>query len=488
MKSSPWVIPILLAGFALRLYNITAMSLRADEAVNLYLSLRPLGEIAHTLASEDAHAPLYYFIIHYWLPVSGQSELALRFPNVASGVLIVALACRLIWGTSGGKIKFIVPVGLAAAVSPSLIWDAQDAYMYALFGAATLSSLCLFLEFRRKPPRLLLWLLYVAASAAAFYLHYFALFAQIGQGVVWLYWMATRQTTRAASLALVAAQVCIALLLTPWLAFTSTFLANYTASLDPAASWLEMLSRSFILFSVGRADARTMPPMVEMGIAGWLALVCVGLAVMGVRALRTRAGSAVLIYMLGALGAYFAFSDLRFPVFDERRVIYLTPVFLALVGAGAASLKPRIAVVLAMLFVIAASGHSLYNYWQLPEYAKSPDWRGFAERIVLESQPGDVLIQNYPDPALPYYLQNRIPRVLLPRSSTQNASDVNTDLVRLTTKYQRAWFQPAPGSTWDTEGLVAQWFEQNAHQITEYEFNGARLELYVPLPNPGANP
>jgi hypothetical protein len=137
--------------------------------------------------------------------------------------------------------------------------------------------------------------------------------------------------------------------------------------------------------------------------------------------------------------------------------------------------------------ICCASALSLYNYWRVPSFAKSPDWRGVAQRIFSDARPGDVLIQNYPDPALPYYLQNRIPRVLLPRSSGQSANDLNADLVRLSTKYTRLWLQPAPGSAWDTEGLVADWFRQNAHEIDEYEFVGARLELYVPSSN-GASP
>jgi hypothetical protein len=130
--------------------------------------------------------------------------------------------------------------------------------------------------------------------------------------------------------------------------------------------------------------------------------------------------------------------------------------------------------------VIFASGLSLFNYWHVPAFAKSPDWHSFIRRLAAESRPGDVLIQNYPDPALAYYLQHRTPRILLPRTSASTPAEVDADLTRLTTKYGRVWLQPVAFGAWDTDGLVETWLNRHARLVSTNEFPGLHLSLYLP--------
>ena len=72
---------------------------------------------------------------------------------------------------------------------------------------------------------------------------------------------------------------------------------------------------------------------------------------------------------------------------------------------------------LLLVLMLASSGYSLFNYFYVPAYAKSPDWRALATTLRQQSAPGDLVIHNYRDPALQYYLQDDLHLVVLPASS-----------------------------------------------------------------------
>ncbi len=486
-----YLLLIFLAAFLLRLYRINDMSLRADEASNLYLAAQEPGAIVHALVTDNPYLPLYFFILHFWMLVAGKSELAVRFPTVFAGVLSIALIYAL------GKILFpnrpsiALIAAMLAAINPYLIWDAQDVHLYAFLVLAMSSSFVTFLWALRRSDSLRAWAQYIIASTLALFLHYLAGLILIAEGIGWLVLTIRGKISRRASTFWIVAQVVIAALFVPWLAFALPLVANFKTDFFPPADWPEILNRSLVALTVGRADNRLMPPMVDPFSGNILAWGFFGIFLFGLFAqlkipsiVMDGEGRAVLaIYLFVPPIIIFLFSTIRFPIFDERYILFLAPAFLLIVARGLVALSERFSnrwiPATALIFVLFASGHSLYNYYFVPEFAKSPDWPSFVANIFSESKPGDVLIQNYPDPALPYYLMNHIPRVLLPRASAQNASDIAADLERLTTRYDRVWFQPAPNSTWDTEGLVAMWLARHARKMRGYEVRGARLELYL---------
>ncbi len=486
-----WLVAILLLATALRLYRVGEMSLRADEAANLFLAAEEPSAMIQPFITTDPHLPLYFLILHYWMLLAGRSELAVRYPTVFVGVVVVALVYAL------GRLAFpqrpnVARVGaLLAAVSPYLIWDAQDAYMYTFLTALALASFIALLRAWRQSASLAHWTSYVIANALGLFFHYLAGLVIIAQGFLWLVWSVSRKISRRAAIGWIVAQAATAALFLPWLVFALPLLTNFQTDFFPRADSFEMLQRSFIAFSVGRVDSRLMPPMVEPLAGNVLTLGFVILFLLGLflpaKAARANDvdGRVVLaIYLFAPLLALDLFSQLRFPIFDERYVLFLIPAFLLIVARGFDGLNERTSQKWipagALAFVLLASGHSLYNYFYVPAFAKSPDWRGLVQYVSSHSQPGDVLVQNYPDPALPYYLQDRMPRVLLPHTSPAQATDVAADLRRLTAKYTRIWFQPVPYGEWDTAGLVAAWLQRHAVELDAQQFRGVRLELYQP--------
>ncbi|HEX9074252.1 MAG TPA: glycosyltransferase family 39 protein, partial [Anaerolineae bacterium] len=481
-----WLCVILALSFGLRLYQIGEMSFRADEAANVVLAAQSPADIIRPFITEDPHLPLYHLILHFWMLVAGQSELAVRFVTIFAGVLTVALTYALGMTIFPKQDQIAMTGALLAAINPYLIWDAQDAYMYSLLTAITLFSLILFVRVMRTRAPVWSWIGYVAASVAGLFLHYLAGLVLLAQGVLWLVWSLTRDIPRRKTVWWLVCQLAIALLFLPWLVFALPLLSNFKSGFWVAISLPEMLQRSLVAFSVGRLDGHLMPPMVDPltgNLFGLFFLLIFLVGLVGQNRQDRRGRVALAVYLSVPLVALYLFSMWRFPIYDERYVLFLIPAFVMVLARGLAVLRSRpYRWVSGGVFVVMllASGLSLFNYWQVPAYAKSPDWHSFIRHLVAESRPGDVLIQNYPDPALAYYLRNRMPRILLPRTSASTPADVDTDLTRLTRKFGRVWLQPVAFGEWDNDGLVETWLNRHARLTTTSEFRGLHLSLYLP--------
>lgn len=476
---------IILLGAALRFHRINDMPLRADEAMTLFFAT-DLTTILHQVTTDDPHLPLYYFILHGWLAAAGISELAERFPTLFAGVLAIPLTFVLGQTVFPRQPRAALIGAFLVALNPYMVWDAQDAYIYTFLTALTLGSFILFLRALKLDTRLSTWMSYIVVSLLALFFHYFAALTLAAQGFLAVALFLRRRMPLRKLLHLISAGFAIAALFAPWLILVWSVLANYRSDFLQRADLFEMAWRTLVVFTLGRADNRLMPSMIDPVIGITLSFVFLVMFLIGILTWKRESqdGQLFLVtYLSVPLIIVFGFSLWRYPIFDERYVLYLAPAFLLLTALGLNVLyelpKAKWIAFAAAAYVVAASAYSLFNYWYVPAFAKSPDWRGFVEKIVADSKPGDVLIQNYPDPALPYYLKEHIPRVLLPRSSAQNATDLDADLVRLTTRYDRVWFQPAPNSTWDTNGMVANWLERHAREFRAYDFNSARLELYI---------
>jgi predicted membrane-bound mannosyltransferase len=92
------IIPIglgltLLLATWLRFYRLAGQSLWSDEGNSLALAQVGLGEITVRTAL-DIHPPLYYWLLHGWIQVFGESE-APRALQRLPGVLLVAMVYRL---------------------------------------------------------------------------------------------------------------------------------------------------------------------------------------------------------------------------------------------------------------------------------------------------------------------------------------------------------------------------------------------------------
>ncbi|HEY6042498.1 MAG TPA: hypothetical protein VIX58_10220, partial [Anaerolineae bacterium] len=130
------------------------------------------------------------------------------------------------------------------------------------------------------------------------------------------------------------------------------------------------------------------------------------------------------------------------------------------------------------LLVVAAAVLALTNYFFNPVYSKAPDWRLLATYVRESVRSGDVVLQNFPEMSLLYYLGNSVPIQVLP---VEFLPDARTEgqLAALARKYARVWFIPAAPDFWDPDHFVEQWLDSHSDMYQENAAGILRIRLYA---------
>jgi mannosyltransferase len=155
-------------------------SIWLDEANSVSIASGNLHSIVERLTN-DNNFPVYYIVLHYWMRLFGDSELALR---LLSAICYVATAVTIYFG---GRQLFRGPrPALYAAfcylISTQAVHHAQNVRMYALLGWLSAASTVLFCRiFFRGIPSRRSWAWYVAVNAIGALTHLWFAFVFLAQ-------------------------------------------------------------------------------------------------------------------------------------------------------------------------------------------------------------------------------------------------------------------------------------------------------------------
>jgi len=112
-----WAVPVVVAA-ALGVYEIGVPQLWRDEFASWSAAGRTLPQLWAMVHNIDAVLGVYYFGLHLWMAVFGDSATAMRLPSVfamAAAAGVVALIGRRLAGGAAGLAS-----GLTFAVIPSV--------------------------------------------------------------------------------------------------------------------------------------------------------------------------------------------------------------------------------------------------------------------------------------------------------------------------------------------------------------------------------
>ena len=166
---------ILFLGLLLRLIFLGSKSFYSDEGTTWFIVL---GEIF-----SDAHPPLYFWTVKWFLKILGWSEFAGRLPSVIYGIICIPLFFRI------GTKFFGEETGRYAAVLTSfsvfLVLISQEMRMYGLLGLETVLALWFFLNIiNEDQPRFKWWLGLFLTSLAGIYTQTLFVFLLFYFGIV----------------------------------------------------------------------------------------------------------------------------------------------------------------------------------------------------------------------------------------------------------------------------------------------------------------
>jgi len=175
------LLAVLIWGFALRLYTLDAKPFWFDEGLSVDLALAPPDYVLNTID----RPPLYYVLLHGWIKIAGVGPFTFRFFSAWWGALVLPLFYVLARQVLDRRAAWLTL--LLAALSPFLVYYAQEARTYSLTLALLLASCWSMLKWLNDPrPH---WLIvYGLTTLACLYTHYALLVLPVAQtlAVVWI--------------------------------------------------------------------------------------------------------------------------------------------------------------------------------------------------------------------------------------------------------------------------------------------------------------
>ncbi|HEV8297197.1 MAG TPA: glycosyltransferase family 39 protein [Acidimicrobiales bacterium] len=303
-----------------------------DEALSVNVSDGPFGAIT-TRLRHDGHPPLYYWLLHLWLELFGDSAAAAR---ALSGVLgLVALALVWLVGRRYGGLPLArMSVALMAA-SPFAIRYASEARMYELVIVLVLAGWLLVDRALQAASVARLAPLPVVAGALLL-THYWSIFliAVVGLGLVVHAWRAGAGPSRTTAIRLAVAVAVGGVFFVPWLSAFRYQSAHTGTPWAPASRPTRVVTDSIVDWTGGLFPE-----------AGLLAYGLVALALLGV--FGHRSGDQlvlgrpvrdwrvpVLVVLAGTVTLGSAVSLATHSAFAGRYASVYFPLFVVIAGLG----------------------------------------------------------------------------------------------------------------------------------------------------------
>ncbi len=437
---------LLLMTWAVRMFHLTFYDLRGDEVFGIDFSAQPFSSFFAELAHGEPHPPGFYLLLRYWVPLAGDSPLALRWIAVAGGSLSVAMLVTLGRRMSGQATG--IAAGLIGLLSPYLLWNSQDARMYAL--AAFLSAAASYWAFRlltESHKRRRSAVLTTSFLILALYIHYYCIYVALllnvfaalviadawrrgkrrDAQVLFGWWAATQVVALAAFL--------------PWALFAIDTLTTYHGSaLSP--TMLDAIRTSISTFAFGydlpQQLASQLLPVYVVGLVA-------GIITLTVRRQRLHL-LFLLLWLVFPIAAIWLSSRTR-PIFDPRYIIESSIPFYVLLATNAAWVVNRqrwkqmvsIVGVTALVAPMVIGVRAVYFF---PIDGRGHQFTELAAFLLAHVQPGDLLIANHLDPVVHYYPQHagvREPFIVEPSRQGLTPAQLNDELTRAIAGHTHVW-------------------------------------------------
>ncbi|MCS7285815.1 MAG: glycosyltransferase family 39 protein [Anaerolineae bacterium] len=403
MKARLIILLMICGGFLLRLYRLGAQSLWYDETVSLLLAHKSLPALtAHT--ARDIHPPLYYYLLHFWIRLAGDSEFCAAFLSLWFGVLLLALIFGLSRRLLGEEVAYIAC--FLAAISPYQLWYSQEVRMYTLGACLGLLAADFLLRSLTHPRRPGNWVAYSLVAAAGLYtLYYFAFLLVIL--APFALWAGFRRWGKRYMLPWLGAQVLALVFYSPWIGIAFRQATN--PPVPPWRSftpWPEVLTLSWSTFSFGHsAEPEKVWPFLLITLAFYL----IGLRPQRVQnhyGLSPWERSIILaLYSFGPLALIQGLSYIT-PLYHPRYLFPFSPPFYIVLAHGVLGFRSRKTSFLILVFIAMVSSWSILRMHFDPKFAPD-DHRSAAKFLEARLRAGDAVLINagYVYPALMYYYE-----------------------------------------------------------------------------------
>jgi 4-amino-4-deoxy-L-arabinose transferase-like glycosyltransferase len=467
---------VILAGFALRLFQLNEMSLRGDETFTVMHWMRePLAQTLAEIRTIDPQPPLAYAIFHVYGMLAGTQEHIVRFLPALLNTLGIAAAYgagrRLVGARAG-----LALAGMYAA-APHILWHAQDARNYSLWSAASLIALWLALRALQRNRRLD-YVLYVTAASVACYLYYLELFFVAALNVYaiaayWRKWSVWRRWF--------AAQAALGALLAVW--FLQPDLLS-GGGYGGTAGQLD-IARYFTWFVPELLFGNTLPPAL-LGIGAVLGCVLIAAGI-GVLIHENRRAALLVSVSIVLPAVLLGVVATRINVFVPRYILAAAPFMMlaviALVGWLLAHRRAalRLLGAASAILIVSLAGTSLLIDYS--DYTKSPQWRELSGALARLDSTQAIIVNQSADVALSFYLAEygaQAEEFYLPASPRQPAAEIESILQAQIDAGLRILTVTSPNADWPNADVPEAVLETNAVLLWSRTIAGQPAAMWAP--------
>lgn len=378
---------VLLLGAFLRFYQLGFESLWLDEGVSVKIAtLDPLQIIRR--ATADPTPPFYYLLLHYWMALFGDSELAVRSLSAIAGTLSIPVMYRvggLLFGRTTGLLAAAV-----LAVSEPQIYYSQEVRVYSLFCLLALISFYFFVRVIRGETSRFCLAGYVISTTLLMYAHVYGLFILAAQDLYLLTaFLASRKLQgwqRPSVRVWAGIHGAMAVLYVPGLLFLAGQL------MDPQGrAWVDEPGLPF-LANLPEYYSGSVPATLV-----FLALAIVGI----VKKTRVSLGAPfagrtylLLAWLLALTALPFVISKFSVVVLGHpRHTIAASLAFYLLAAKGLDGLIPgafrKLLTPCAVVLIVALSAPGLWTHYTTLE---KPQWKEASQYVDAHAEQGDLTL------------------------------------------------------------------------------------------------
>lgn len=395
-RTRGWLLLVLVVGAVLRFAFLGTESLWEDEAGSLIIARMPFSEILgmHRTTNEF-HPPLYFLLLHVWIRLFGETEIAVRSLSAVCSTLSLGLiyGCgRRLFGREAGLLAMVL-----LALSPFQIRYAQEARNYAL---TVLLGIASFYTFARCLERLdlLRGAAWAASTAALLYTNNLGLLVPVAQNLFVLLHAPFPEPRGKRSWLL--AQIALLALFAPWLPIFLSQLASAQKSFWISPPDLQALLDTLLEYGGGLTSCHASRDYdVSAGIVTTCLLLGTTLAsffeIEPAREgwlLRPASNQGLWLARLWfavPLGVPYLLSFVGQPVFIPRITILASVALILLSARGISVLPVEWPKKMVTGAIICCSFLSLLLYYTSPD---KDQWREAAALVAEMSRPGETIV------------------------------------------------------------------------------------------------
>jgi mannosyltransferase len=467
------LVMIISLGAALRIIKLGSESLWLDEATSIYMAQESLPEIVQEV-SKDVHPPLFYFVLHYWMKVFGDSEFALRFLAVIFGVaaipLVFILASRLFDQVTG------LISALLLAASHFNIEYSQEARMYSMLVLLALGSFWFFLKLLRKEAGIGSLVGYILCTSLLTYTQVYSVFIIAAENLfLLLLFFSSREIVRRTFWRWLASQAAVFLLFLPWLFVLKRQIAEHKSFWIRPPTLFE-LRYAFLQIAGSHELFFLLIPLAALPV-GWALLEKFSKTHepgANVDSKQTEIPLSTnervwFLFIWLACSTFLPFLGSFFvtPFFLAKYTICASIAFIILAARGIRMLPwPSAQILLVVIFIVLAQS-DLRGYWN---YRRKDKWREAVAFFNQKAQANDLVVFTEPAGHYPfdYYTSHRdiVERPLPLYNHEFDANTVRAVLKPVVSDHDRVWI--VMSHQIDLCALVpkqmAEWYKVREHQ------------------------